>query len=144
MEGINSRLDGIQAAILSAKLKYIDEWNLARNKNALIYNRLLSGIEQIQTPKVRGNSFHIFHLYVIRSEKRDELADFLNSKGIGTGIHYPTALPFMPAYSYLSHKPSDFPVAHQIQDEILSLPMFPELNSEQIEYVTNAIKEFFQ
>lgn len=144
IEGINSRLDGIQAAILSVKLKYIDEWNLARNKNALIYNRLLSGIDQIQTPKLRENSFHIFHLYVIRSEKRDELADFLKSKGIDTGIHYPIALPFMPAYSYLGHKPSDFPIAYKIQNGILSLPIFPELNDEQINYVASSIKEFFK
>jgi len=143
IEGINSRLDGIQAAILSAKLKYIDEWNVARNKNALIYNRLLSGIGQVQIPKIRPNSFHIFHLYVIRSIKRNELADFLASKGIGTGIHYPTALPFMPAYGYLNHKPSDFPIAYKIQEEVLSLPMFPELNDEQIQYVATSVKEFF-
>jgi len=142
IEGINSRLDGIQAAILSVKLKYIDKWNLARNKNALVYNRLLSGIDQIRTPKIRENSFHIFHLYVIRSEKRDQLADFLTSKGIGTGIHYPTALPFMRAYGHLNHKPSDFPIAYKIQDEILSLPMFPELNDEQINHVVSSIKDF--
>ncbi|MGB7296986.1 MAG: DegT/DnrJ/EryC1/StrS family aminotransferase, partial [Candidatus Aminicenantales bacterium] len=130
--------------ILSVKLKYIDEWNITRNKNALTYNRLLSGIDQIRTPKIRENSFHIFHLYVIRSEKRDELADFLKSKGVETGIHYPTALPFMPAYSYLGHKPSDFPVAYQVQSEILSLPMFPELTDEQISCVASSIKEFFQ
>jgi dTDP-4-amino-4,6-dideoxygalactose transaminase len=144
MEGINSRLDGVQAAILSVKLKYIDKWNLARNKNALVYNRLLSGLGQIRTPKIRENSFHIFHLYVIRSEKRDELANFLKSKGIETGIHYPTALPFMTAYSYLGHKRSDFPIANQMQDGILSLPMFPELTDEQINYVASSTKEFFK
>jgi dTDP-4-amino-4,6-dideoxygalactose transaminase len=144
MEGINSRMDGIQAAILSVKLRYIDEWNLARNKNALVYNRLLSGIDQIQTPKSREKSFHIFHLYVVRSEKRDELANSLKSKGIDTGIHYPTALPFMPAYGYLGHKPSDFPIAYKIQNEILSLPMFPELDYEQINYVVGSIKEFLK
>ncbi len=144
IEGINSRLDGIQAAILSVKMRYIDEWNLSRNRNAQIYDSLLAGKEQIQTPKIREDSFHIFHLYVIRTKKRDALAAFLKSKGIGTGIHYPTALPFMPAYSYLRHKPSDFPIAYQIQNEILSLPMFPELNEEQINYVTSSIEEFFQ
>ena len=144
MEGINSRMDGIQAAILSVKMRYIDEWNLARNKNALIYNRFLSGIGQIQTPKIRENSFHIFHLYVVRCEKRDELANFLKSKGIDTGIHYPTALPFMPAYSYLHHRPSDFPMAYLVQNEILSLPMFPELTDEQINYVVGSIIEFLK
>jgi len=144
MEGINSRMDGLQAAILGVKLKYIDRWNKARHNNALIYNRLLLDITQTTTPKIRDNSFHVFHLYIIRVEKRDELAIFLKSKGIDTGIHYPTALPFMPAYSYLGHKPSDFPVAHQVQNEILSLPMFPELNDDQINYVASSIREFFK
>jgi len=144
MEGINSRMDGIQAAVLSVKLKYIDEWNLARNQNALIYNHLLSGIDQVQTPKIRENSFHIFHLYVIRAEKRDELANFLKSKGIDTGIHYPTALPLMPAYQYLGCQAADFPVAHKYQAEILSLPMFPELKNDQISYIASTIREFYK
>lgn len=144
IEGINSRMDGIQAAILSVKLKYIDEWNDSRNKNAVRYNELFSNIPEVCTPKVRENSFHIFHLYVIRVNRRDELASYLKSKNIGTGIHYPTALPFLPAYKYLCHKPSDFPIAYQYQNEILSLPMFPELNNEQIDYVVNSIKEFFK
>jgi dTDP-4-amino-4,6-dideoxygalactose transaminase len=144
IEGINSRLDGIQAAILNVKLKYIDGWNRARHQNALKYNERLSTLAQIQTPKVRENAFHIFHLYVIRTEKRDKLADYLKSKQIETGIHYPTALPFLQAYSYLRHEPSDFPVAHRYQDEILSLPMFPELNDPQIYYVTSVIKEYYK
>jgi len=144
IEGINSRMDGIQAAVLSVKLKYIDEWNLARNKNALTYNHLLSSIDHVKTPKIRENSLHIFHLYVIRVEKRDELANFLKSKGIETGIHYPTALPFMPAYKYLGHKAEDFPVAHKYQEEIISLPMFPELKNDQIGYIADSIKEFYK
>jgi dTDP-4-amino-4,6-dideoxygalactose transaminase len=143
MEGINSRLDGIQAAVLDVKLKYIDEWNRARHKNAMKYNEWLSGLPQVAVPKIRADAFHIFHLYVIRTERRDALADYLSSKQIGTGIHYPTALPFMPAYEYLRHKPDDFPVAYQYQNEILSLPMFPELNDDQIGYVVSAIKEYF-
>jgi len=144
MEGINSRLDGIQAAILNVKLKYIDGWNRVRHQNALKYNERLSVIPRIQTPRIRENAFHIFHLYVIRTEKRDELAIFLKSKQIETGIHYPTALPFLQAYKYLNHEPSDFPVAYQYQGEILSLPMFPELNDVQIDYVVNSINEFFK
>jgi len=143
MEGINSRMDSLQAVILNVKLQYIDDWNSARHKNALLYNLLLSNLEAIETPQIRDNSSHIFHLYVIRTKQREELADYLSSKDIGTGMHYPTALPFLPAYSYLGHQPSDFPVAHKYQDEILSLPMYPELTSEQIEYVASAIKEFF-
>lgn len=143
IEGINSRMDGFQAAVLSVKLKYIDEWNLARNKNALIYNDLLSAIDQVRTPKIREDSFHVFHLYVIRVERRNELASFLKSKGIDTGIHYPFALPFMPAYKYLGHQAEDFPVAHKYQNEIISLPLFPELKKEQIEYITHSIREFY-
>jgi len=144
IEGINSRMDGIQAAILSVKLKNIDEWNRSRFKNALRYNDLFSNIPEVCTPRIRENSFHIFHLYVIRVKQRDELASYLKSKKIGTGIHYPIALPFLLAYKYLGHKPSDFPIAYQYQSEILSLPMFPELNNEQGEYVVNSVKEFFK
>jgi len=109
MEGINSRLDGIQAAILNIKLKYIDNWNRARHQNAMKYNERLSTIAQIHKPKTRENAFPIFHLHVIRTDKRDALVSFLKSKGINIGNHYPTELPFMPAYDYLGHKPSDFP-----------------------------------
>lgn len=144
MEGINSRLDGIQASVLKVKLKYIDDWNSTRLKHALRYNELLSGLPEIKIPKIRENSFHVFHLYVIRTNKRDELKDYLKSKEIGVGIHYPSALPFLPAYKYLGHKPSDFPVSHQYQSEILSLPMFPELANDQINYIVNSINEFFK
>jgi dTDP-4-amino-4,6-dideoxygalactose transaminase len=143
IEGINSRLDAIQAVVLSAKLKHIEGWNRARNAHALRYNALLAGLADVKCPQLRPDTFHIFHLYVIRTKRRDELAAFLKTKGVFTGIHYPTALPFMPAYGYLKHKPSDFPVAHECQDQILSLPMYPELTEEQIVHVAGAIKEFF-
>jgi dTDP-4-amino-4,6-dideoxygalactose transaminase len=144
MEGINSRLDGIQAAILNVKLRHIDSWNLARNRNAIAYNGQLSVTPQIQTPKLREHAFHIFHLYVIRAERRDALASYLKSKQIETGIHYPTALPYLQAYRYLGHKPEDFPIAYKYQNEILSLPMFPELNEGQINHVARSIKEFYE
>jgi dTDP-4-amino-4,6-dideoxygalactose transaminase len=123
-------------------LNYIDDWNCARNQNALKYNKLLSANPRIHAPKIRENSFHIFHLYVIRTEQRNELAKYLKSKQIETGIHYPTALPFLQAYKYLGHKPSDFPIAYKYQNEILSLPIFPELTDHQINYVVNSIIEF--
>jgi dTDP-4-amino-4,6-dideoxygalactose transaminase len=144
IEGINSRLDSIQAVVLKTKLAHIDEWNRARNSHALKYNALLAGVEQVKCPRLRPDTFHIFHLYVIRASRRDDLAAFLKTKGVFTGIHYPTALPLMPAYRYLKHKPSDFPVAYQCQDEILSLPMYPELTEEQISHVTESIKEFYK
>ncbi len=143
MEGINSRLDGIQAAILNVKLKYIDDWNKKRIDIASRYNELLSGIDEIMVPFIMANARHIFHLYVIRSNKRDELQDYLKQNNISTAIHYPTALPNLPAYSYLNLKPSDFPVATKYEKEILSLPIYPELTEEQILFVVNKIKQFF-
>jgi len=144
IEGINSRMDGIQAAILIVKLRYIDEWNRVRHRHALRYNELLLDLPEVKTPKIRDNSYHIFHLYVIRTRKRDELISFLKSKNINTSIHYPTALPFLEAYKYMGHKPMDFPITYKYQSEILSLPMFPELTDEQINYVVNSIKDFYK
>ncbi len=140
IEGINSRLDGMQAAILSVKLKYISDWNDSRLKNALLYNAMLDGIEDIAIPKINENVKHVFHLYVIRSDKRDVLQKQLSKKGIDNAIHYPTPLPLLPAYKYLGHKPSDFPVSSDYQSKILSLPMYPELTEQQIQYITNCIK----
>jgi len=138
-EGINSRMDGIQAAILSVKLPYIHEWSQKRLQNALLYNELLANVEDIKIPMIKQNAIHVFHLYVIRTQKRYELQKYLKEHGIATGIHYPTALPFLEAYSYLGHKPVDFPVAYDYQNQILSLPMFPELTKEQISYICECI-----
>ena len=143
IEGINSRLDGMQAAILSVKLKYISEWNNRRLQKAILYNKLLTGVDGIANPQILENVKHVFHLYVIRAAKRESLQKYLAEKGISTGIHYPTPLPLLPAYKYLSHTPSDFPIASDYMDKILSLPMFPELTEEQIQYVSNCIKEFY-
>lgn len=143
IEGINSRLDAIQAAVLQVKLNHIDAWNRARNAHALRYNALLRGVDQVRCPKLRPETFHIFHLYVIRAERRDELAAFLKTKGVATGIHYPIALPLMPAYSYLNYRPSDFPKASECQGQILSLPMYPELSEDGLEFVVESIKEFY-
>lgn len=142
-EGVNSRMDGLQAAILTAKLQHLDEWNQKRYRNARIYNEHLKDCNNISIPKLRPDSTHIFHLYVIRTEKRDELKRYLKEHGIETGIHYPSALPFLKAYEYLEHRPKDFPIAYQYQDEILSLPMYPELTEVMIQYVSNKIREFF-
>lgn len=144
IEGINSRLDAIQAVVLKTKLDHIDDWNKARNSHALKYNQLLGGVSPVRCPKLRPQTFHIFHLYVIRAERRDDLAAFLKTKGIATGIHYPHALPLMPAYKYLGHRPADFPVAYEYQDRILSLPMYPELTDEQITYVAESIRDFYK
>lgn len=143
MEGVNSRLDGIQAAILSVKLKYIDKWNQLRHEHALMYNQLLSGIDEIKTPVLNENSFHTFHLYVIRAENRDGLKDFLEMKGIDTAIHYPQPLPSLKAYNHMRYRPGDFPVANRYKDEILSLPMYPELTEDEIRTVAEEIHNYY-
>ena len=143
IEGINSRMDGLQASVLNVKLPHIIKWTEARITNAQIYSSLLSGNSNICLPKVRPHSKHTFHLYVIRTKKRDELMEFLKSKGIETAIHYPTALPNLKAYQYLDYSANDFPVASKYQSEILSLPMYPELNPEMIRYVADQINCFY-
>jgi Predicted pyridoxal phosphate-dependent enzyme apparently involved in regulation of cell wall biogenesis len=142
-EGVNSRLDGMQAAILSVKLKHIKKWNSMRNSNARIYNEKLKGVGDIITPMIYDDRGHVFHLYVIRTMERDRLKKFLADNDISSGIHYPIALPNLKAYSYLKHKPEDFPVSSKLQNEILSLPMYPELTEEQIDYISNLISRFF-
>jgi dTDP-4-amino-4,6-dideoxygalactose transaminase len=143
IEGINSRLDGLQASILSAKLPYLNEWTKQRNENAEHYSKLLLNNSNVIVPAVRDNSRHSFHLYVIRARKRDELRRFLSERGIETLIHYPSILPLLPAYSRLGHTESDFPIASSFQKEILSLPLYPELTYEQIKYVTDSVNEFY-
>ncbi len=144
IEGINSRLDGLQAAILSVKLDHIGEWTEQRIKNAATFTKLLKGIPDVIIPALRPDSTHTFHLYVVRVKNRNSLQQHLKQKGIETAIHYPTPLPFLPAYSYLQHAPSDFPVSSAYRDEILSLPLYPELTDEQISFVTDTIHEFYQ
>ena len=143
VEGINSRMDGLQAAILSAKLPHILNWTEKRIANAAKYDEQLSEIDEIVLPKVRPGTKHTFHLYVIRAKRRDELMDFLKAAGVETFIHYPTALPNLPAYAYLGKQNGHFPVASGYQSQILSLPMYPELTDEQITYIAQKIKEFY-
>jgi len=143
IEGINSRLDGLQAAILSVKLKYIDDWNNARYRHALKLNQLLSDIPQIKCPQIRPGCSHIFHIYCLRVPEREKLIDYLKAQGIATNIHYPYALPFARAYAHLDHKPEDFPTAYEYQSQIISLPMYPELNDEQIKYISESLHKFY-
>ena len=143
MEGINSRLDGIQAAILNVKLPHILNWTNSRIENAKLYDSFLKNVSQIIIPKVRDNVKHSYHLYVIKTDKRDELAAYLKQNGVATAIHYPIALHNMNAYKYLKYKRSDFPNASFNEGKILSLPMYPELKEEQIKYITEQIKLFF-
>jgi len=142
LEGINSRMDGMQAAILSVKLKYIHEWTELRIRNAETYSELLSESLHLVTPVIHENAKHVFHLYVIRSHKRDGFQDHLKQNGVSTGIHYPTALPFLKAYKYLGHVPDDFPIAYQYPSQILSLPMYPELDTKMIESIADLSRSF--
>lgn len=139
MEGRNSRMDGIQAAVLSVKLKYLNQWTDARITNSKRYDALLKDSDVV-TPKVLNNGKHVFHLYVIRSKNRTVLMEALKAENVGVSIHYPTALPFLDCYKNRNHQPQEFPVAHQITQEIMSLPMFAELSAESIEKVANIIK----
>lgn len=144
MEGINSRLDGLQAAILNAKLPHLQDWINARRRVADRYNELLSGLDDVVTPKVAANRDHVYHLYVIRTEDRDALRKALADAGVATVVNYPKALPFYPAYAYLGHQPEDFPVAYANQSRILSLPIYPEMTQEMIHHVAAVLKRFFR
>jgi len=136
LEGRNSRLDGLQAAILSAKLPHLAQWTEARRRNGAIYSQLLAHLD-IQLPTAPAHSKHVYHLYVVQVPEREKIQERLLEKGINTGIHYPIALPLLTAYKHLGHTAEDFPVAARGQGRILSLPMFPELTQEQMQYVAD-------
>lgn len=133
-EGINSRLDGLQAAILDVKLKHLEDWTEKRRAIAGDYRRLLFGSGATSPVEVSGVR-HGYHLYVVRVQNRDLVQSKLKEKGIATGIHYPTPLPNLQAYKYLSYAAHDFPVATKCSKEILSLPIYPELSQPQVEYI---------
>ena len=143
-EGVNSRLDGLQAAVLGVKLKHLSDWSESRRKNAYLYNQYLKDTGLI-TPVEIDDVQAVYHLYVVRIKKelRSSFQEHMKSKGISTGIHYPIALPNLKAYSYLNHSENDFPEATKASQEIVSLPIFPELQESQIQYITDCINEFF-
>ena len=143
MEGICSRMDGLQAAILNVKMTRLGAWNEARRAKAARYDALLSALGDIITPKVRANARHVYHLYVIRTTHRDRLREHLTRAGIPTVVNYPKALPFYPAYARLHATPADFPVAHAHAKEILSLPMHPHLTDAEQDEVVAAIRAYF-
>ncbi|GAG63038.1 unnamed protein product, partial [marine sediment metagenome] len=140
IEGYSSRLDNLQAAILRVKLRHLNKWNESRRRNAKKYNELLNNIDRIITPYEANYAKHVYHLYVIRTERgRDELREELKSKGIATGIHYPIPLHLQLAYKYLEYKKGDFPITEKVSQEILSLPMFAELSDEQITKIVSLV-----
>ena len=144
IEGLNSRLDAIQARILNVKLNHILDWTKLRIEKANYYSRELEGVGDLIFPHVRENSIHSFHLYVLQTKYRDELMQFLKGENVQVAIHYPQLLPFLPAYNYLNHKTGDFPIAESFSKKIISIPLFPELTTESQDRIIYIIKDFFR
>jgi dTDP-4-amino-4,6-dideoxygalactose transaminase len=141
--GFNMRLDELQAAFLSVKLKYLAEWTRERQQIAGWYNCALQGIGDLVLPYTASDATHVYHLYVIRTKKRDELQAFLSKKGIGTLVHYPIPPHLQPAYHHLNIKKGDFPIAEAIAETVLSIPIWPGMKKENVEEVAAAIRSFF-
>ncbi len=142
--GTNSRLDTIQAAILNVKLKYLDKWNKKRQIIATKYEELLEDVPQVTLPNRFNNRRSIYHLYVIRSKERNSLQKFLSVSKIKTQIHYPIPIHLQKGLSFLKYKKGDLPIVERAAQEILSLPIYPELVDQQIHFVAKKIKEFYQ
>ncbi|GAA4710772.1 DegT/DnrJ/EryC1/StrS family aminotransferase [Nocardioides conyzicola] len=139
--GRNSRLDGLQAAVLSAKLPVLDRWNQERRRAAARYDELLAGVVGIRTPRTLPGNEHVHHLYVVRVRDRDRVLGCLQAAGIGTGIHYPAPIHLIPAFAHLGLRPGEFPAAERAAGEILSLPMFPGITAAQQERVADVLVE---
>jgi dTDP-4-amino-4,6-dideoxygalactose transaminase len=138
LKGYNFRLEGIQGAVLRVKLRYLENWTEARRTAAAYYNELLSD-SGVQTPEAMLYARHVYHIYAIRTRQRSEWQQVLQDQGIQTGIHYPIPVHLLPAYEDLGYIKGDFPHSEQAANEVLSLPMFPELSRAQIEQVSEAV-----
>lgn len=142
IEGINSRLDGLQAAILSVKLPHLAGWTTRRQEVAVAYEAKLSGTDGLDLPKIGEGRDHVWHLYVVQCDDRDGLAAKLKASGIQTSINYPRSLPQLPCYSHMCHRPNDFPVAQKLADRGVALPIFPEMSGDMIAYVSHQVRSF--
>lgn len=142
--GYNSRLDELQAAFLKVRLKKINEIIKRKNAIALVYTKLLQEVDEITVPKTHNKSTHVWHIYAIKTKKRDELRKYLAEKNITTLIHYPIPPHLQVAYKDLGYKKGDFPIAEELANTLLSLPVYPEMKEEEIYYVVNAIKKFYK
>jgi dTDP-4-amino-4,6-dideoxygalactose transaminase len=138
--GFNRRLDTLQAAMLRVKLVHLDDWNVARRGHAAHYDRLLEDVALVR-PVVADGGEPVWHLYVVRTAERDRVRAQLDARGIQTGIHYPIPVHLQPAYRDLGHGPGDFPVTERLADEIISLPMYPEMSPEAVERVADALRD---
>jgi dTDP-3-amino-3,4,6-trideoxy-alpha-D-glucose transaminase len=141
-KGLNARLDTLQAAILRVKLRHLPDWNRKRAAHAERYRSLLSGLAGVGFQSLVPGSTHIYHLFIVETPHRDALKQYLEERGIQTGIHYPRPIHLQSAYADLGYKKGDFPNAEALAQRILSLPMFPELTEDQIEYVCEQIRSF--
>jgi len=141
VEGFNHRLDTLQAKLLSVKLRYLEDWNKRRRHIAEWYKEFLRD-GPLKLPQEDKDSLHVYHLFVIQTDNRDALKKNLEEKGIFAGIHYPIPLHLQKAYAYLGYKAGDFPVAEKVSKKILSLPMYPELKKEEVEFICERIKKF--
>jgi dTDP-4-amino-4,6-dideoxygalactose transaminase len=138
--GFNSRLDGVQAALLRVKLRHLDRWNARRQALAALYRRGLSGVPGIALPVAAPDREHVYHLFVIRCRQRDALKAYLETQGIVTGVHYPIPVHLQPAFADLGHGPGDFPAAEAAAREVLALPLYPELSDAAVAQVCNAVR----
>jgi dTDP-4-amino-4,6-dideoxygalactose transaminase len=138
-QGVSSRLDTLQAAILRVKLRHIDEWNEARRKVATWYDELLSGHNAIVRPVTDPRATSVFHLYVVQVDDRDRVRGVLNAAGIGAGVHYPVPVHEQPAFRHLGHGANDFPVTSRVATRVLSLPIYPEITRAQVERVASTL-----
>ena len=143
MIGLNSRLDEIKACALMAKFPHLESWNTKRKTNAAYYNKQFRKLP-LTLPVIEDDTSHIFHHYVIRTPKRDELQNFLKERGVMTGVYYPLPLHLQPCFAYLGYKEGDFPVAEKAAKTSLALPIYPELKNAERVYVANCVKEFFK
>jgi dTDP-4-amino-4,6-dideoxygalactose transaminase len=143
-EGYNGRLHAIQAAFLRIKLPHLDHWTEGRRRVAEWYRAALDGISEIRVPEEAGYARHVYHLFAIRAERRDELQQHLTAQKIGTGLHYPLPLHLQHAYREMGLGPGSFPVTERAAASLLSLPMYPELTAEQVERVADAIRRFYR
>ena len=142
--GFNMRLDELQAAFLSVKLRHLDQWTADRRQLALAYDEGLRGLGDLKLPVIAQGAEHVYHLYVVRTKHRDALADHLKGKGVGTLIHYPIPPHLQQCYNHLGYRAGDFPVAEELADTVLSLPLYPGLSMEQQERVIYSIHDFFK
>jgi dTDP-4-amino-4,6-dideoxygalactose transaminase len=142
VKGFNRRLDTLQAAILRVKLPHLDRWNIERRRVAAEFARGLADLPLV-LPACSTQIEPVYHLYVIRTEQRDALQAHLTAAGVATGLHYPKPIHLQPAYAELDYCAGDFPVAEMLADDILSLPIFPELTNEAVAYITEQIRKFF-